>query len=183
MKVLVAYLSKTGNTKKVAEAIYGEITDEKEIKPIADVESLDGYDAAFLGFPIQQMGPDNKSAELLARRCTGGRKVVLFITHASPEDNPELQPMLDKFRDAARGANVIDMFDCQGELGGCVKFFMRVMPDPKLRMWAKMDNSKGQPDAARLQRARVFARDVMRRLHNAPGAAAEPFPLYAVAGK
>ncbi len=29
MKVLVAYMSKTGNTKKVAEAIYGEITGEK----------------------------------------------------------------------------------------------------------------------------------------------------------
>ena len=32
MSVLVAYFSQTGNTKKVAEAIYGEIAGSKEIK-------------------------------------------------------------------------------------------------------------------------------------------------------
>ena len=32
MKVLVAYMSQTGNTKKVAEAIYEEITVDKGIK-------------------------------------------------------------------------------------------------------------------------------------------------------
>ena len=62
MKILVAYLSKTGNTKKVAEAIFDEITDEKELKKIEDVDSLDGYDYSFLGFPIQRMGPDKKTA-------------------------------------------------------------------------------------------------------------------------
>ncbi len=40
MKVLVTYLSRTGNTRKVAQAIFEEIKDEKEIKPIADVDSL-----------------------------------------------------------------------------------------------------------------------------------------------
>ena len=51
-KVLVAYMSKTGNTKKVAEVIYDEIQGEKEIKTIEEVESLNSYDLAFLGFPI-----------------------------------------------------------------------------------------------------------------------------------
>ena len=32
MKILVAYMSVTGNTKKVAESIYDAITEEKEIK-------------------------------------------------------------------------------------------------------------------------------------------------------
>ena len=44
MKVLVAYKSQTGNTRKIAEAIFGEIQEEKEIKRIADVDSLEGYD-------------------------------------------------------------------------------------------------------------------------------------------
>ena len=32
MKLLVTYLSQTGNTKKVAEAIYGELSGDKELQ-------------------------------------------------------------------------------------------------------------------------------------------------------
>jgi flavodoxin len=165
VKVLIAYMSKTGNTKKVAEAIFEEIEDEKEIKTIDQVDNVEGYDIAFLGFPIHQMGPDKKTAKLLEKHCTVGRKVVLFITHAAPEDSPDLPPMLDKFRQAASGADLVDMFDCQGELAKSVKLIMSIMPNAQLRAWAKQDNSQGQPDEARLDRARAFSRDVMHRLH------------------
>jgi len=163
MNVLVAYMTKTGNTKKIAEAIYGEIVGEKELKPIEAVESLDGYDVAFLGFPIHQMGPDKKTSKLLAKHCLKGRKIVLFITHAGPEGAPPLQPMLEKFRQAASEADLIDMFDCQGELAKGVKRMMSIMPSAKFRMWAKMDNSQGQPDQTRIDRAKAFARDMMRK--------------------
>jgi flavodoxin len=167
MKVLVAYLSKTGNTKKVAEAIFEGINCEKEIKPIDEVESIEGYDVTFLGFPIHKMGPDGKEVQLLEKHCINGRKIVLFITHAAPEDNPDLPPMLDKFRQAARGANIIDMFDCQGELAKAVKMIMSIVPNAQLRNWAKQDNSQGQPNQQRLDRARAFSRNVMEKLHGA----------------
>jgi len=165
MKVLVAYMSKTGNTRKVAEAIFDEIGDEKELKQIEGIDSLNGYDVTFLGFPVHQMGPDKKTARLIETLCVGGRNVVLFITHAAPEDSPDLPPMLDKFRHAARGANVIDMFDCQGQLAKGVKFIMSIMPDARLRLWARIDNSQGQPDHARIESARAFSKDVMKRVH------------------
>ena len=34
MKILVAYISVTGNTKKVAETIYEAITDDKDLKKL-----------------------------------------------------------------------------------------------------------------------------------------------------
>ena len=166
MKALVAYMSQTGNTKKVAEAIFEGIEDEKEIKRIEDVDSLEGYDIAFLGFPVHKMGPDGKTTKLLEKHCINGRDVVLFITHAAPENSPDLPPMLEQFRQAARGANIIDMFDCQGELGKTIKLVMSLMPDARLRKWAKEDNSKGQPDQARLDRARFFSRNVMDTVHD-----------------
>jgi hypothetical protein len=166
VKVLVAYMSKTGNTKKVAEAIFEEITDEKEIRPIDEVDSIEGYDIAFLGFPIHMEGPDRKAARLLEKHCINGGKVVLFITHAAPEDSEELPLMLDKFRVAARGANILDMFDCQGQLDKSTRRIMSVLPSAKLRRWAKEDNSAGQPDRSRLDRARAFSRSVMDRLHD-----------------
>lgn len=161
MKVLVTYLSKTGNTKKVAEAMFGEIDAEKEIKKIEEVDSLEGYDIVFLGFPIHQMGPDKKEQQLLEKHCIRGRNIVLFITHAAPEGAPDLRPMLDKFKQAAHQANIIGMFDCQGELSKATKRIMSILPDAKLRRWAKEDNSHGQPDETRLDQARVFSRSIM----------------------
>jgi len=164
MKVLVAYRSSTGNTKKVAEAIYDEIKQEKEIKSINDVESIENYDLVFLGFPIHNLGPDGKTVKFLKKHCVDNRQVALFITHASPEDHEDLPPMLDKFKQAAAGANIVDMFDCQGELAKAVKFLMSVHPSQKFRAWAKEDDSPGKPDAARLEKARAFARDTMAKL-------------------
>jgi hypothetical protein len=158
-------MSKTGNTRKVAEAIFGEIRDEKRIKSIDEVDSIEGFDVTFLGFPTRQMGPDKRTGKIIEKHCVNGRNVVLFVTHAAPEDSPDLPPMLDKFRQAARDANIVDMFDCQGELDKITKRIMSIFPDARLRRRAKEDNSQGQPDNTRLDRARAFSRNVMDRLH------------------
>jgi multimeric flavodoxin WrbA len=42
---------------------------------------------------------------------------------------------------------------------------MSILPNAKLRRWAREDNSQGQPDKTCLDRARAFSRDVMQRLH------------------
>jgi flavodoxin len=164
MKVLVAYMSSTGNTKKVAEAIYDEITCEKEIKPIREVQDIGAYDLSFLGFPTHAYGPDKKTKEFLGRHCTNGRKVALFVTHCAPEDAPELSEWMAKFKGAGAGANLMGFFDCQGELSKGVKFIMRISPKGKVRAWAKIDNSRGQPDETRLAKARAFARDTLNRM-------------------
>jgi flavodoxin len=160
MKVLVAYMTSTGNTKKVAEAIYGEIEAEKEIKPINEVQDVGSYDLAFLGFPTHGYGPDKKTQKILGNFCTTGRKVALFVTHGAPESAPEVPQWMAKFKDAAKGAEVVGVFDCQGQLAAGVKFVMKLM-GKKQRDEARRDNSQGQPDQMRLERAREFARDIM----------------------
>jgi len=162
MRVLVTYMSSTGNTKKVAEAIYGEIEGEKEIKPITEVNNLEGYDLAFLGFPIHGYGPDKKAKKFLEQQ-TEGQKIALFITHASWEDHEAIPSYLEKFRKAADGANLVGMFNCQGQLAKGVKFVMKLMVGSELRSWALEDNSQGQPDETRLNKARVFAQEIMKK--------------------
>jgi flavodoxin I len=167
MKVLVAYMSQTGNTKKVAEEIFGEINDDKEIKKIDDVASLEGYDLAFLGFPIHGEKVEKKVANLLTKHCTAEKNIAFFVTHGSKEgDAPELQQWLAEFRQMASGANIVGMFDCQGQLAKAIKFVMSIYPNAKYRKWAKMDTSQGQPDESRLERARVFARQTMKGFHD-----------------
>jgi flavodoxin len=164
MKVLVAYMSSTGNTKKIADAIYGEIAAEKEIKPVSEVENLGAYDLTFLGFPTHGYGPDKKTVAIMEKLCKDGKKVALFVTHAAPESEPEVAQYIEKFKKAAGGAQVVGTFDCQGQLASGVKFIMKISPNKKLRSDAKRDNSQGQPDEKRVEKARAFARETMGRM-------------------
>jgi flavodoxin len=161
MKVLVAYQSVSGNTKKVAEAIYGEINADKELKAISELNGLGGYDLCFIGFPIHAYGPANDTKVFLESN-SAGKNIALFITHASHEDEPLIEPWLDACRAAAIGANIVGLFHCRGELAQNVAEMMTGSGDPQLADWAgQREDTLGQPDAERLERARQFAREVM----------------------
>jgi len=164
VKVLVAYMSRTGNTKKVAEAIYDAIPQPKEIKRAEDVTSLEGYDLSFLGFPMHEFGPD-KQVKTFLETHVKDRTIALFITHMSPENALHLPEWIQKFRDAAAGANIVGVFDCQGQLNSrLVRTFMRFSTNPRLRAAARDNIGEGQPDATRLERARTFANETMNKL-------------------
>lgn len=160
MKTLVAYVSRTGNTKKVAHAIFAEIRGEKELKELGQVSTLEGYDLAFIGFPIEAFGPAKPAAEFLQKNAAGHR-IALFITHATPEDSPELAAWLDNCKAAAAGAKLVGVFDCQGELSQQIADFMTKSGDERLAAWAKeRELTIGQPDAGRLDRARRWAKEI-----------------------
>ncbi len=161
MKVTVAYMSQSGNTRRVADAIFDEVEAEKRMLTLDKIQDLGDCDLAFVGFPMQNFGAPAAAREFL-KRCCVGRRIALFVTHASPESDSELfRNWLGGCREAAEGASVLGMFDCQGALAPAVKQAMLTMEDPNLRRWAEMDNSQGQPDESRLMRARVFAREIM----------------------
>jgi flavodoxin len=156
-------MSQTGNTKKVAEAIFQEIKGKKEIKPMEEVNSLDGYDLAFIGFPIQGYAPAGDAKSFLEER-TKGKNIALFVTHAAPEDNPEIKKGLDLCKVAAAGAEILGVFDCRGELSQAVADFMLNSGDPSMVEDAKKRSTTiGQPDATRLKKARNFAREIMKK--------------------
>ncbi len=164
MRTLVAYISQTGNTKKVAQAIYDEVPGEKDLIPICDVPDSSVYDLIFMGFPVHQFGPDKKAIMRMKQHCVPGRKVALFITHAAPENEPEVQEWLSKFREAASGAEIVGFFDCQGQMSKPVKMVLRLSRDKRLREWSKTDNSQGQPDEGRIRKAKEFAREVLGKV-------------------
>lgn len=164
MKLLVTYMSQTGNTKKVAEAIYGEITEPKEIKTLEDIENLDECDFAFIGFPLHAFGPAEPAKKFLEAH-SAGKRIALFITHAAPEDSEEVKGWLKASRDAASKADIVNMFDCQGELAQPVIDMLLGSDDPNMRAFGELGPAtKGQPDETRLERARAFARETMEKL-------------------
>jgi flavodoxin len=82
MKPCVLYFSRTGNTKRLAEAI-AEMTKA----PIFDIASSDPsivekYDLLFIGTPVEGASP-TKEAKAFVQSLpkAEGKKVILFCTH------------------------------------------------------------------------------------------------------
>ena len=164
MKILVAYFSQTGKTKMVADAIYQSIEGDKELKELSEVESLEGYDLSFIGFPIIAFGPSKDGKEFLEQKAAG-KKVALFITHAAPEGQEGIGEWLDKCKEAAASAELVGFFDCMGELSEAIADFLMKNDDPMMRSFGeRRPETIGQPDETRLQRARDFAKETMGKL-------------------
>jgi flavodoxin len=161
MKALVTFQSLTGNTKKVATAIFEAIGDQKEMKELSQVTTLEGYDLAFVGFPIMGFGPSPEVTSFLTNQAAG-KDVALFITHASPEDSEPLQDWLQKCRNSAANTNLKGMFHCQGEMSEQLADLMLKSGDAQMAEWGKDRSSTvGQPDATRIRQARDWAKKLI----------------------
>ena len=81
-KILVAYFSKTGNTEKIANAIFESLKGEKVITRINEVSAIDSFNLIFVGFPVHSHSVPLKVENFL-KRISPGKKVALFSTHGS----------------------------------------------------------------------------------------------------
>ncbi|WP_406658055.1 flavodoxin family protein [Methanolobus sp. ZRKC2] len=164
MKTLVTYMTQTGNTKKIAESIYGELEGEKEIKPLSEVSDLEGYDLAFIGFPVLQFDVPPNVKKFMSEK-TSGKNIAIFMTHAVPEGFEAIHSWTGSASQAATGANVLGSFDCQGELAQHVIDMLLKADDPQMKAFGEMGPStKGQPDDSRVQKAKKFAREVQSKV-------------------
>jgi flavodoxin len=136
MKVLFTYRTLTANTKKVIEAMYDELKVDKEIRPWNETESLEGYDLSFVGFPIEMLGQGPETQKWLANNVNV-KHIALVITHGSPDEAPPLQEWLKKCRDAAKGANIIGLFHCKGDISEQLIAGMLQSGNPQYVEWAK----------------------------------------------
>jgi flavodoxin len=157
-------MSLTGNTKKVAEAIFEEIQEEKEIKELREVENFEGYDIVFFGFPVQRFGPPDEVKNLLEKQAKN-KNLALFITHALPKSMEMLEGILRKCKESACEANLLGTFDCQGELDENLAQKLLNHPDPKMQKFGAMRGMTiGHPDANEIESARAFARDIIKKV-------------------
>lgn len=166
MKTLVTYISQTGNTQKVALAIYDEIPAEKELHPFSEVRSTDDFDLLFVGFPIQVMNPIREARTFL-RNHARGKRTALFITHAADEKSRFLRIWLKKCERAAAQAELVGVFHCRGEMTKDIAEMLVTSDNPDLQAFGKRYHETiGQPSPDRLERARAFAREIIEKEMN-----------------
>lgn len=162
---LVTYLSQTGNTKKVAEAIYSALKEDKKIKPIQDVteEEIIDADLIFIGFPVHSHTVPYK-AEIFIKKIPSGKKVALFSTHGSISGTRLSREALEYAVTLAGNLNVLGTFSCRGQVS--MEALDVLLKSPEHTAWAEMaPSAKTHPDKSDLEDATAFARWILTLFH------------------
>jgi flavodoxin len=155
-KILVTYVTMTGNTKLVADAIFDALEGEKTIKPTDEIQNLDDYDLIFVGFPVHSHGVPHKTEELI-KKLPPRKKIALFSTHGSLTGSRLSREALEHASILASGARILGTFTCRGKVS---PHAMEVLSkSPEHRAWVEMSASaRTHPDESDLEDARSFAK-------------------------
>jgi flavodoxin I len=149
MKSLILYSSQSGNTMKLAKAVYDSIEGEKDIYPIDEAPSLDvNYDLVAVGFWLQAGKPDPKTIAFL-EKFNRESKMFLFATHGAAKGSDHAGAAMDYAAGLVKSAQIIGTFSCQGEVNpkALEKIKQKQNPPP----WIKdADKAVGHPDASDL---------------------------------
>lgn len=158
-KILVTYASWTGNTKKVAEAIFEELVADKTLKSVDETLDVSPYDIVFVGFPVHSHGVPYKIEELL-KNIPAGKKIALFSTHGSLTGSRLSREALEHATILASKTKVLGTFSCRGKVS--LKAMEVLGKSPEHKAWVDMAASaQTHPDENDLEAARSFARWIL----------------------
>ena len=164
MKLLITYHSDTGNTKKLAEAIYESIDDSKTMLPFDKVDDTSRYDVIFIGFPIHQFGPCQSAKDFINEKVNE-KKVTLFATHAMPLKAPRYKSIEESCRSAVKDNDLVGLYTCQGELSEEIAQFLSNSEDKKLKAFGKKRKETiGHPNNEEITAAAEFAKNILNQI-------------------
>ena len=155
MKALVTYFSQTGNTEKVARAIYEAIMIEKDITPIEAGQNTTGCDIIFCGFPVQAHSVPGKVRAFL-KDLPAGQNIAFFCTHGSLRGGQLPKQAIEEAFGLAAKAKVVGDFGCRGAVSP--QILDALLKRPEHKAWVEeAQSANGHPDAADLADAKEFA--------------------------
>jgi flavodoxin len=162
MKALVTYFSQTGNTEKVARAIYDAIqTADKDFVEISDVRDVESYDLVFCGFPVQAHSVPPK-VEAFLEDLPEGTKVALFGTHGSLRGGELAVQAFYHAITITPKLRILGTFGCRGKVKR--NLLEALMKKPENIAWAnEAQGATGHPDQADLEDAAEFARTMITK--------------------
>jgi len=158
-KILVAYISWTGNTKKVANAIFEALEGNTTIKPLDEVQNLDEYELIFIGYPVHSHSVPIKTEEFI-KKIPDGKKVALFSTHGSLTGSRLSREALEHASILASSSKILGTFTCRGKVS--LQAMEVLSKSPEHKAWVEMAASaQTHPDENDLEDARDFAKWIM----------------------
>jgi flavodoxin len=146
MKILITYSTQSGNTEKLARAIYDHMEGDKSICPVKEAPAPSGYDLVAVGFWLMAGKPDPKSAEYLAA-CGPDTRLFLFATHGAGKASDHAKAGMANAAALTDGAQIQGAFNCQGEVNPTVLEKVRQKETPPPWIY-DADTAVGHPDAS-----------------------------------
>jgi flavodoxin I len=186
MKILVAYFSETGNTAKIASAIWEGLSTKGHEADLAEVvdaghpgeltpNTLNAYDLVFLGSACHDAdlaGPVKQILEGIP--VSPAFKLAGFVTHASytPEGGEREREVYEtwasrcalSFRQASqeKGIDFLGHLSCQGAPSPPIERFIHSAIVTDEDEWeAYIREAKGHPNEDDLRKAREFAQKIL----------------------
>lgn len=155
MSIALVYSSKTGNTKKIADAIHNSI---KEIKEFADVNNIDfnidDFNAYILCYWSDKGTADEKMLAFIDK--LSGKKVITIGTLGAYPDSEHAKKFKDNVRKLLedKGNNVIGEFCCQGKIDDAIVERFKKLPEghphymdeEKLKLYAEASKHPDEND-------------------------------------
>lgn len=166
MQAMVVYSSKTGNTQKIATAIFAAIPGEsKDLQRAGEYTGKDA-DIFFVGFWTDKGDCNTEAANFLSG--LHGRKIALFGTCGAGKNDIYYDQIIRQARSWIAPDNVyLGAFMCQGKMPIQVRKRFETMQaagnvDPNLKaMIRNFDEALLHPDRADLEEAAEFSRRMM----------------------
>ena len=161
MKALVTYFSQTGNTEKLAKAIFEAIDVEKEILPVKEVKAVEGFDIVFCGFPVHAHSVPMPAQELI-KQLPSGQKLAFFCTHGSPRGGPLAVQALEHAVSLAANAKVLGQFGSRGKVS--MSIIDALMQKPEHKAWAEeAQGAASHPNKADLEDVKDFTKQMIAK--------------------
>jgi flavodoxin I len=162
MKALVTYYSQTGNTEKLARAIYDAIHFEKELLRIQDVKNSHGYDIIFIGFPVQAHSVP-AAVHHFFKNMPDGQPIALFCTHGSLRGGHLPKQAIEHGLSLASKAKVLGTFGVRGNVNP--KVIDALMKSLEHQAWAEeAQGAIDHPNDADLADAKAFAIHILSKI-------------------
>ncbi|SFM11897.1 flavodoxin family protein [Pelosinus propionicus] len=164
MQTLIVYSSLTGNTKKVAEAIYKVFGEKADLLPVEMAPAPTDYDFIIVGFWVDKGTADKKTQEYL--KIIQDKPVALFATLGAYPDSEHAASSLKNAAAFLNSSNQLaGTFICQGKIDPKLIEQFRNMPGnhPHAATPERMERYKkaaSHPDASDLNAAQAVFTDI-----------------------
>lgn len=126
-KVGIVYSSLTGNTKKVAEALYSLDKEHFSIFSVEDKPALEAFDIVAMGYWVDRGGPGEDAKDFM--KTITGKKVFLFQTlGAEPMGSHAMTAAANGGACLGENCHILSVYSCQGAIDPNLIEMMKKMP-------------------------------------------------------
>ena len=162
-KIAVIYSSKTGNTKKVATAIFKALPADSELYPVETAPEPENFDLIFMGYWVDK-GTADKQAKKYMQTITNSKVAIFATLGAYPDSDHAKKSMEEGAACLGENCEVVSTFICQGVIAPELIEWMSKLPedhphapdDARRQRWK---DAVGKPDDSDLGNAAQFARE------------------------